>query len=365
MIRIDPALSNKLKNLSFVCSVFVVLVHSGTVAPVGSFTWGVRHFLYDIFGRLAVPFFFLASGFLLAGHMGEEGWYATALKKRFWTLVVPYVFNASLYAVYLLPLTVLANVRAGRGLWEHLAIPPIAKIYGLVLTENPALYPLWYLRWLIILVLFSPLIYLLLKKWMKTTLAVVFLYAMSQNEGGALLPEKLQMLSVHWLPFLLHPIGTFFYLLGIAWRMGCIERIAPGCKRVILAFGVGFIALKFALILLYSHHPDGTLQWVYSAEGNYQVPDFAIYPAVLYVLWKVIPSRTWPVFLTQNSFALYVWHAFAGRFVNGVQWFAAAGMSLNELYWTRFWLAVVGVFCVSWCMRRYWPMGVRLFLGGR
>ena len=40
-------------------------------------------------GKIAVPFFFLASGYFLAGHLDEDGWYGRKVKKRVFSLVIP------------------------------------------------------------------------------------------------------------------------------------------------------------------------------------------------------------------------------------------------------------------------------------
>lgn len=47
--------------------------------------------LHEILGDMTVPYFFMASEFFLAGHMEEPGWYPREMKKRFRSLVEPYV----------------------------------------------------------------------------------------------------------------------------------------------------------------------------------------------------------------------------------------------------------------------------------
>ena len=78
-------LSNKIANMGFVCACLVVLIHSPMFGNVGFVTYLLKNFLV----RIAVPAFFMISGFLLARHCGEEGWYCREVCKRVKTLLVP------------------------------------------------------------------------------------------------------------------------------------------------------------------------------------------------------------------------------------------------------------------------------------
>lgn len=93
---IPPAISYKLANLGFVCAILVVFIH--IIHPVYEKfnpTWWVCTFLQGSISCIAVPFFFVASGYFFAGHLGEEGWWRKGLRKRIGTLLVPYfLWNA-------------------------------------------------------------------------------------------------------------------------------------------------------------------------------------------------------------------------------------------------------------------------------
>ena len=93
LIKIDKMLSCKFTNMAFVCACLVVLIHV-LVRPVrGSALWWISGILgADGIARVAVPFFFFAAGFFIAGKYEEEllvNWRKECLK-RCKTLVLPY-----------------------------------------------------------------------------------------------------------------------------------------------------------------------------------------------------------------------------------------------------------------------------------
>ena len=90
--RIPEDISAKMANMSFICACMIVLFHATPAPQIGSSMWWICHLL----GRegvcmIAVPWFFLASSFFLAGHMGESGgWWKREVAKRLRSLVIPF-----------------------------------------------------------------------------------------------------------------------------------------------------------------------------------------------------------------------------------------------------------------------------------
>ena len=58
--------------------------------------WWLALGMYGVF-QVAVPFFFTCSGYFLAGHMNEKGWYGHECNKRVWSLLIPYLLWSVLY----------------------------------------------------------------------------------------------------------------------------------------------------------------------------------------------------------------------------------------------------------------------------
>ena len=174
-IEISGEISRRMSVMGFVCACMVVAIHctpwdlsrvlaaSTDIACVSWQWWVVNLFLGDGLCRVAVPFFFVASGFFLAGRFGEEGWYAKVVNKRIKTLVVPFVIWAVIGVVFDWSLriavqTVLRGAEFGRDPFENGIFPALVYVLGFDLTRIN-IGPIWYLRMLFLLVLASPLIY--------------------------------------------------------------------------------------------------------------------------------------------------------------------------------------------------------------
>ncbi len=165
-------LSIKLKALSFVSIVFVVLVHSQTsMFNVGSHTnymssksaQLLQLFLSDGLARVGVPFFFMSSSFFffLGGSLDLYS-YKHKLKKRLRTLIIPYLTWSALGLLFFLLIQTIPSV-------SRFFTNKLVRNYEL--TEvfyrwivSPLNYQLWFIRDLLIVMLFSPLFYFFVKK---------------------------------------------------------------------------------------------------------------------------------------------------------------------------------------------------------
>ena len=96
-------LSNKIANMCFICACCVVSIHAGqfTPSPVGSVVWWFRVIFAQCFARVAVPWFFFVSGWLLARHMNSSGWYLIEVKKRIKSLILPMLFWCGIWVLIL------------------------------------------------------------------------------------------------------------------------------------------------------------------------------------------------------------------------------------------------------------------------
>ncbi|HMI66068.1 MAG TPA: acyltransferase [Cyclobacteriaceae bacterium] len=225
-------LSYKLKALSLVAIILVVFIHSYNVEikfTTGTLTGGTSHsvlfvenFLSKGIARIAVPLFYLISGFLfyVTFDFSLKGVF-NKYKKRIKILVIPYLFW-SLYGVLLFFL--LQSIPQSKNFFTRELIKDYSFSQFLdTLLINPITYQLWFIRDLIMLVVFSPLIGFLTKssKGMWIFFLVILWYVapktfeLFSNEsllfftvGGYLASEKSQPLlnegiSKYWLYFLI------------------------------------------------------------------------------------------------------------------------------------------------------------------
>ena len=122
-VKISQTASVKLTNMSFICSILVIFIHlHNGPGPVGTFSWIVWFVVRFAFSTIAVPFFFCASGYLLMKHSNESDWWRRAVRKRFDTLLLPYVIWCHIYVVIfgILP-TSESTVNFHDVVWSYLA----------------------------------------------------------------------------------------------------------------------------------------------------------------------------------------------------------------------------------------------------
>ena len=165
MTENDRIFSVKARNMSALAALAVVVIHAGN-GGMGSFAAKMLHqFLGWGLCTFAVPWFFFASGYFFARHLDEDGWWARAVKTRLRTLLVPYLLWCGLFVCFSFSLDALANLMAGRALLSGLSVRRLLLCgFGLNASEHPLLVPFWYIRALLIIVLFSPVLVYCLRR---------------------------------------------------------------------------------------------------------------------------------------------------------------------------------------------------------
>lgn len=97
MFKITDEISGKFANMAVISTVMIVFHHLPRRSPEGIVS------LYDIILQIhpivlmAVPFFFVSSGFFLMGRSYEREWWKSAIVKRIQTLLIPYVLINIIY----------------------------------------------------------------------------------------------------------------------------------------------------------------------------------------------------------------------------------------------------------------------------
>jgi len=193
-MKMNDYVSRKLKILSFFSILMVIFIHM-YYAEGDSYI--ILNKIECIVGQrlctIAVPLFFLMSGYLFFLKM-PNGVYSIKdkLKKRVRTLLIPYIIANTLSFIFYLVLNFIAlkipyiaavvNFRIldviSAGIW------PIIK---LVFLDPPIAYQLWFIRDLMVVMVFSPAIWLLLRyilsKWGRFV-GVILLVALLCYSGN-------------------------------------------------------------------------------------------------------------------------------------------------------------------------------------
>lgn len=233
MRTITQELSLRFKSMSFLCALMVVIIHSASNLGVPN-EW-IAVAVRDGVCRVAVPFFFFASGFFLVGHIEEKHWWRKAVVSRCSSLLIPYmVFNV---AYWILRYVTMGNL----GFSFH----DIFCALGFSPTCHPVCQPLWYVRALFILVLCSPVVLWLMavldrKLFTGSFLFFVFLLygwlGAYEGVGGAE--------NIFKKYFALQ--GLFYMSCGVMFRLGKIDVILRGRWQqvAVLFVGVGLMTAK-------------------------------------------------------------------------------------------------------------------------
>ena len=164
---ISNYLSLKLKVTSFLLMILVVFIHSYNLndssSGVKGYLYLTENFISGGIALVAVPLFFIVSGFLFFFSVtnGRKEIFGK-MSKRFYTLLVPFVFW-SLFSL-LIYLAIQSFPQFDRFFNQTLIKDFTLKELLLKVFIDPFAYQLWFLRDLIVLVIFSPLIYWSIKQ---------------------------------------------------------------------------------------------------------------------------------------------------------------------------------------------------------
>lgn len=201
-VHISDDLSQQFRAVAFLCALLVVPIHcwslsawAAGVSELTSAQAGVLIFLTAAISRMAVPCFFVISGFFLAlGFSEERTWYPKTLLKRFKSIYIPFLIWNLLNLVLLIAL--------GRTMgWPRGKY--ILSVIGLDPYTSPACMQFWYLQTIIFWVLLSPLVLRILK---HTWLAPIVLFSLAFG----------WITGYHYSPYCISPwaflwlsVGTF------------------------------------------------------------------------------------------------------------------------------------------------------------
>lgn len=218
MLKIDTISSQRLAALRFPLIVGVVFIHAYTadmsfagetlgLGSTGAFATFIRDIISQGVARIAVPLFFLMSGYLFfADFDGTTASYRAKLRSRARTLLIPLIAWNGLNLLFQAGAQNTPGLQtyfSGKnGLISGFSLFDIVNaIFGL--TRLPISHQFWFIRDLILLVLLTPVLYKALRHAPLATVGVL----------GALWLFNL------WPMPLPSPVAAFFFTVGCALAM--------------------------------------------------------------------------------------------------------------------------------------------------
>lgn len=294
MSAISDENSQKVKNMSIICAMLVVTIHVGWPKDNICFTWFIDELVANGIARIAVPFFFVVSGFFLASHFGDERWWRNETKKRIQSLVVPFFVWGLIAFLAFAPLSIIADLNAHRPFGTNLQLTDGRWMHaiGIDLNNTPSLVPLWYVRCLFFFVLLSPLFKLCVDKfklwWLIFTfiVATIFSYIPVDTEN-----------SPYWNGFFHYGLslsGMFYFSVGIYIKRCNIAVSSTALAYASAVYGIGCVIAKTIAHAHGSSLPIGV--------------ECLKLPALMYITWHIMPTQRLPIWFTSCSFSIYLLH---------------------------------------------------------
>lgn len=349
MKEIDAVLSRKLSRLSCVAVILVVFLHSYNKNLHIGFTFWLQDFVSQGLTRVAVPYFFCVSGFLLfRGYPGTEvsSWWCRQVRKRLSSLVIPYFFWGLFSLVYSFLIINLATVKLYAFHW-HDAFWWL-RVVGLV-GEAPLFgYHLWYLKTLFVAVLLSPLVGFLISKKLGWWIVIIgFILCQAPGSGYG---SKLCLM--------------FFSLGGTLAIRGIPQRISRTVEDHPIQTGI-FSTLVWAVIsILHIYVHRGVL----SCDWNFLVIGNCAGLITLWILYDLVPNCLWKGIdcVVPCSFFVYCAHGFGYVIVGKILSFLPLGPLTNFVGWIAPPLVIVSSLTLVFRMMLHkTPRFLSLILGGR
>lgn len=349
-VNIPPELSAKFANMSIVCAALVVCMHVGGIFARDTVGWWISEFTRGGVSRVAVPYFFLASGYFLAGKFSfAEGrtvisvW-LVEIRKRVRTLLVPLLIWPLIGMLWVAPFIMAANHLAGRPLGQE--IPFMNGVYW------PGVGILWFIKFLFILVMLSPAILFFIRRlgcvWLIIAFVVywgIYTFIDPVNEKG----------PMGWSIYDFSLEGLAYFSTGIYIRQFVRKRLDLSRHASVWLLMVGVLGVLASIVCTRIQIPVG---------GTYLNLRHFPLPFLMAGMFGLMPTKRFPVILVSAAFPVYLMHG---------MWAVSITCVLNHIpfvgctsaYVLKWGIAFGMSVTMAWVLRRFTPRVAAVLFGGR
>lgn len=350
-VKITPKLSRQFAAMSFVSAVLIVALHSLSAARAGV----VVKCIYSLIARglcqTAVPWFFFAGGFFLAGHIGESNWWWTSIKKRIRTLLVPFwiwsLAICSISVLFAIAVRVIGYDYGGVDGLQWLSLKGLVRVIGLDYYDTMP--TMWFLRTLFLFVVMSPVLCRLNLCGLACLFVLTCCFDMIPDKGRVLTQLGHNLFSTR---------GLFYFSAGLVVRLNqSLFRIIEGQWRKMTVAVVGVLC---CLGRIWAELCD--YSYLSRFLGEFQIP------WLTYLLYLSCARTRIPDKYTGLSFPLYVTHEMIVLVITACFGVLGIGGSSNLTFikgCSRFAIAVGVSMALCIFMRRRLPRVSRIVFGGR
>ena len=311
--------SDTIKLLRFPLIIAVVFIHTnlGSVSIDGHSLLqtsypiyeSFSYFLYELVLCLAVPTFFVISGFLFFANSPKLSLtiYLQKLKSRFWTLFVPYVFwNFAVIVCYFIAQNFITGFVSGNNkliadytisdwLWAFWDTGMMNEnaYYDGARNAFPICYQFWFIRDLMVTVILSPIIYIILRYAKLCGLLFLGIFY--------IIKIKIPIAGINSLSIFFFALGAYFAL----YKNDFVEILRKHFNKIVLAY------LAIAIIQYMLKEYD---YYLYIHNFFIIIGVALIFASVSYLLEKnkigMIPS-----FIADSNFFIYGYHGITIFFI--------------------------------------------------
>lgn len=342
--------------MKLLCAFMVVMIHCQFLITGKLSAW-IKYGLNYGFCRIAVPFFFVISGYFLAKHMNELNWWRKGVQKRFRGLVLPYLISVLSFML----LSYAANFMMANAVADaptlRLSLKTILIDMGVHPGTPPLLVAMWYVRALCVIILLSPLLCRIIFKTRRiialavlVVMAVVCFCLRPYSDCG-------NSLLYYVLNYGLSLEGLLYFSIGIFLFAHPVALPSRKVGLLCLVLGVGCFVWRGVLLI------NMGMGW-----RSCQVGFFAI-PLTILGLYCVLPKLSLPSALKTASFPVYVFHLFFLSAIGGRISRGGGGWFEPDPSLAHWLLRVVVAFVLSitltWIGRKMFPRAMGVLLGGR